>query len=99
MEPTNITILPDQRVHVLDHVLMQEIAGQSALLNLKSERYFGLDDVGTQMWTTLTASQSIEQACQTLLDEYEVEPEKLWEDVTNLIRRLVENDLVRLAHE
>jgi hypothetical protein len=31
-------------------VLVQELEGEAVLLNLASERYFGLDDVGTRIW-------------------------------------------------
>ena len=53
------------------------IGGESVLLSLKSERYFGLDAVGTKMWTVLTTAPSIEAAQQTLIQEYDVDPQRL----------------------
>lgn len=87
------------RVSRPEHVLMQEIEGESALLNLHSERYFGLDDVGTRMWTVLTSSDSIRQALELLAAEYDVEPEPLQEDLFDLLQQLVEHDLVRLSSD
>lgn len=77
-------------------VLVNVIDGQAVLLNLKTERYFGLDEVGTEMWRVLTSSDSIEGACATLLAEYEVEPERLRADVFELAQKLIENGLLEV---
>jgi len=55
-----------QSVRIPAHVLVRQLAGESVLLNLQTERYFGLDEVGTRMWTHLTSSVSIEAAYQNL---------------------------------
>jgi hypothetical protein len=83
-----------KRVVVPPDVLINVIDGESVLLNLKSECYFGLDDVGTRMWQVLTDSASIGTAYETLLAEYEVEPEKLRQDLDALIEELVGHGLV-----
>ena len=79
------------------HVLVQQIAGESLLLNLESERYFGLDAVGTRIWHLVTTSGSIQSAYESLLGEYEVEAEQLRRDVQNLVGNLVENGLLEAA--
>jgi hypothetical protein len=86
-----------QHVVVPAHVVMQEVEGESVLLNLDSEHYFGLDDVGTSMWAALAASASIQEAHDALLAEYDVPPEVLREDMEELIGQLVENGLLELA--
>ena len=77
------------RVLVPDGVLIRELEGESVILNLNSESYFGLDDVGTRMWSALTNSPSIQAAYDNLLAEYDVEPEKLSRDLDSLIEQLV----------
>ena len=44
--------LPTQ-VEISPEALFQELDGETVLLNLQSERYYGLDDVGTRMWQLL----------------------------------------------
>jgi hypothetical protein len=83
-----------KRVAVQPDVLVNVIDGESVLLNLKSESYFGLDEVGTRMWQVLTHSDSIKAAYETLLAEYDVEPETLQRDLEELIDQLVEHGLV-----
>src|SRR5437879_8336755 len=88
----------DQKVVVPEDVLVQELEGESVLLNLKSERYFGLDDVGTRMWAVLSKAESIQSAYDTLLAEYEVEPDRLRTDLLTLIDKLVEHGLVEVGN-
>jgi hypothetical protein len=78
-------------------VLVQELAGEAVLLNLKTEQYFGLDPMGAKMWRALMAEPSIEKAFDRLLGEYEVEPELLRRDMTDLIDRLVSHGLVEVT--
>src|SRR5881628_2452195 len=71
-------------------VLVRQLGEESVLLNLESESYFGLDDVGTRMWDALTNTSSLEAAFEKLLAEYEVEPERLRSDLAVFVQRLAE---------
>ena len=79
---------------VPDGVLVRDLAGESVLLNLNSESYFGLDEVGTHMWTVLTTSPSVDAAFDTLLIKYEVDPVQLRDDLHNFIEKLVDLGLL-----
>ena len=79
--------------------LVSELGGESVILNLKSERYFGLDEVGTRMWTALTTSKSIQSAYEKLLAEYDVDSEQLRKDLNDLVEKLVDHELVEISGE
>jgi len=78
------------------HVLVRFLDRESVLLNLETERYFGLDETATRMWQVVTGSQDIEAAYQELLAEYDVEPELLRTNLTDLLGQLVENGLLQV---
>jgi len=86
-----------QRVALAEGVLLQELAGEAVLLNLESEAYFGLDDVGTRMLQVLAKADSIGAAQEQLLAEYEVEPAVLQRDLLALIGELAAHGLVRVT--
>ncbi len=86
-----------QRVTVPDFVMFRQLSGESILLNLNNEQYFGLDDVGTRMWLSLTQSGSIEEAYQSLLGEYEVDAQELRRDLTELVQNLSTQGLVEIV--
>ncbi len=74
--------------------LINVIGEESVLLNLTSERYFGLDDIGTHMWQVLISSASIQIAYDTLLAEYDIEADVLKRDLASFIAELSSRGLV-----
>lgn len=91
-------IIPfDKGVHVPDDVLRSDLSGESVLLNLKTETYFGLDETGTRMWEVLAGTVSIQAAFDVLKDEYDVEPHRLQKDLEELVDKLVGHGLLELA--
>ncbi|MBK9316707.1 MAG: PqqD family protein [Acidobacteria bacterium] len=87
------------RVIQSPETLINVIEGESVLLNLNNESYYGLDEVGTRMWELLTTSESIQAAYDQLLDEYEVEAETLRRDMQNLISKLFDQGLLEISVE
>src|SRR5882762_4898652 len=82
------------RAQIASEVMIQEVGGEAVLLDLKTERYLGLNEVGTRMWQVLLESDSIQGAYDTLLAEYDVTPQQLEEDLRELLDRLLENALI-----
>ena len=82
------------RVARHDKVLVRELGGEAVLLNLESESYFGLDEVGARMYAALTASDSIESACRALFDEFDVEEAELRTDLAAFVQELAGAGLV-----
>ena len=78
------------------HVLVRFLDRESVLLNLETEQYFGLDETGTRMWQLIMASPTIDAAYRELLAEFDVEPETLKTNLTELLGRLVENGLIQV---
>ena len=86
--------LAGKRVAVSENVLVRELHGESVLLDLDSESYFGLDSVGTEMWEALIATPSLEAAYALLLEGYEVEPERLRADLGQFVEQLAAASLL-----
>ena len=87
------------RIEVPDEVLISGLQGESVILNLNSERYFGLDEVGTRMLSVLNDAESIQAAYETLREEYDVEDEILRHDLISIIEQLVELGVVKITRE
>ena len=88
-----------QSVSVPTGVLFRELDGEAVLLNLDSEAYLGLDEVGTRMWAVLTTSDSVQAAYETLLAEYDVAPDVLHRDIAKLVRELAAHGLLELSND
>jgi hypothetical protein len=86
----------DARISIPQDVLHQELDGESVILNVESGHYFGLDAVGSRMWSALSQAESIEQACKVLLAEFDVEEQKLRSDLGRLIGELLDHGLLKI---
>lgn len=84
----------EQKLRVSPDTLVNHIDGESVLLNLENETYYGLDEVGTRMWSLVTASDSIHAAYEALLAEYDVDADELRGDLSELVEKLVADKLV-----
>ncbi len=90
--------MPDRRtVRVPEHVLTRPVDNELVLLNLDTEQYFGLDEMGMAMWTAVTTQATIGDAVDRLLEEFEVDRETLLGDVEMLLQKLSERGLVELS--
>lgn len=77
-------------------VLFREVDGQMVLLNLESEQYYGLNEVGADIVTRLTSSP-FDVAFAALSRDYKVDPEVLRRDIDNLLESLLRAGLLQPA--
>ncbi len=89
-----MSITFDSSVSVSPDVMVRKIGEEAVLLDLKTERYLGLDDVSARFWDLLTSGGSIQAAYQTLLAEFEVDPERLRTDLDAFVQELLQLGLV-----
>lgn len=69
-------------------VLVRRMGQEAVLLNLKTETYYMLNTTGIRMWELLSDGSSIDDAVSTLSAEYQVSPDTLRADLTELIQQL-----------
>jgi hypothetical protein len=75
---------------VPSHLVRSALHGDRAiLLDLQSERYYGLDEVGTRMWALLTAGLDPPAIVAKLAAEYEVPPPRLQADLGRILDQLL----------
>lgn len=80
-----------------DDVLVQEVAGESVLLDLASEQYFGMNDVGTCFLDAVREGEPVAAAMARIAAQFEVEPAVLAADIEALVEDLLRRGLVRVV--
>lgn len=86
----------NQKITFSSTVFAQEIDGEMVLLDMNSENYFGLDEVGTDIWQAMEEKKVIQDIYETLLEEYDVEEEVLKKDIVNFIEQLEASGLIEV---
>jgi len=84
----------NSHVTVAPNVIFQEISGETVLLNLESEKYLGLNEVGTRIWALLQEDCKISDVIAQILTEFDVEEPRLEEDVFELLAQMEAEGLV-----
>lgn len=77
-----------QTIALSPDVISQEVSGETVLLDLESESYFGLDEVGTRIWQLIKETNDLNTIYNILLSEYEVSGERLQQDLTTLLTEI-----------
>ncbi|WP_052326982.1 PqqD family protein [Desulfocapsa sulfexigens] len=75
-------------------VLRQEIDGETVLLDMKSENYFGLNDVGSHVLEMLQDGSNLDSLVSHLLSIYEIGKQQLEIDITELLQQLLDAGLI-----
>ena len=87
----------NQKVTFADTVFAQEVDGEMVLLDMESENYFGLDEVGTAIWQAMQEHGSLQEVFDDLLKQYDVEAEVLEHDLSDFVGKLIESGLVEVT--
>ena len=75
-------------------VLIQTVVGEAVLLDLRSQKYFGLNEVGTRAWQLLGETGDAVLVRSRLAQEYRVDAAQLERDLDDLFGRLLKAGLV-----
>ena len=86
-----------QRVEASPDVLFQEVGGEAVLLDLNSESYFGLNEVGTRMWQLIQEEPDLQGIFSRLAKEYEVDEGTLFKDLRDLVDEMAVAGLIVLT--
>ena len=89
----------NQSISLSPDVISQEVSGETVLLDLQTENYFGLDEVGTRIWQLIKETDDLKAIFNTLLDEYEVSEDRLQNDMGVLLGEISELGLIRLQEK
>ena len=75
-------------------VIFRELDGEAVLLDFASGRYFGLNAVGTRVWTLLAAGKSVDAAIAAVTREFDAPEDQVAHDVEELITELLSRGLL-----
>lgn len=92
------TVAMDSRAKVSPDVVSRAIEEEEVILDLARSMYYGLDEVGTRIWTLLRAGKRLGEIVRTLAEEYDVTEERCRSDLFEFVERLERKGLVRLLH-
>ena len=73
-----------------------DLAGEAALLNMKTGLYYCLNPMGAWIWNLIQQPKTLQELRDSLLKEYEVEPSRCESDLLSLIEQLEAEGLIEV---
>jgi hypothetical protein len=76
------------------------LADETVILSLRTDIYFGLNEVGAFIWQRLQQQpQRVSELCEAIVETYAVSADTCREDVTKLLDGLIEQGLVSVRDD
>ena len=85
------------RIVIPDAVVYRDLGGETVVLNLETGVYFGLDEVGTEVWNDLRGGSTLQQSFDRLVGEYDVPAATLQSDILRFVNHMAAKGLVQAA--
>jgi hypothetical protein len=84
-------------VKISEEVLVRHLQGETVLLDLRSQHYFGLDEVGTRIWQLLAERGGTGAVVEAMVEEFDVERPEVERDVVDFLAQLEAAELVSVV--
>ena len=79
--------------------ISRDLDGEAVILNMKSGVYCGLNEVGARIWQLIQEPTNLKDVLDTLIEEYNVEPERCEQEVLALLQEMSDNGLIEVTDE
>lgn len=98
MEPTDQVAIADTTVISRNpSMLTAEVDGEIVMMSIEQGRYFGLDDIGSDIWNRIDPPCSFAALIDRLVADYEADRSTIAADVQVLLGRMAAEDVVKLT--
>lgn len=87
----------ETRISRSSAVLTAEVDGEIVMMSIEKGRYFGLDDIGSQVWNLIDTPCTFGELVDRLLAQYDADRDAIAGDVRGLLLSMAERDVVRFS--
>jgi len=81
----------------VDGHLEAEVNGEVVLMSVERGTYYGLDDIGSDIWRRLAQPATFAELCRGLAVSYDAGPEVIARDVETLLVKLRDEGLIKIG--
>lgn len=89
-------ISPTSTIVAVKEQVSSEIADESVILNLQSGVYYGLNAVGSWIWSQIQEPETFSHLSEKITAEYNVDPDQCERDLLTLLQDLVAAQLIEV---
>lgn len=86
----------DAIIMAVPKLLASQVCEETVILEPETGTYYSLNSVGSRIWELIQEPQSIREIKETILAEYEVEPQQCVREILALIEQLAAAGLIEV---
>lgn len=86
------------RFDVPTHVRAQVLQDETVILDLRNGVYFGLNHVGSHIWSLINTGNTLAEIVDFLAKEYSIPQREVEKDALALARELAERQLIEIKN-
>jgi hypothetical protein len=96
-EPPHATIGEDTLISRSNALLTAPVHDEIVMMSIESGRYYGLDDIGSDIWRRLETPCKFGELVDGLAADYDADRALIADDVRKLLSQMAAKDVVRLG--
>ena len=70
-----------------------DLGDEVVIVHVDGGTYFGMEGVGARVWELLDQPSTLGEIERVLVEEYDVDPERCWRDLVQLVSGLIDRRL------
>lgn len=75
-------------------VIADVIDGEAVIMNLERGSYYGLDQIGADIWQLILAGRTFDDIATAIAEHFDIERERVASDVNALAAQMIEERLI-----
>lgn len=87
-------LTPETVIQRKPGLLFNEIDGEIVMLSIENSEYYGLDKTGSRIWELIETPLTLKELVSKLMDEFDVDEKRCWNETTDFIVKLQEKKLL-----
>lgn len=78
-------------------IIFSDMDDETVMMSIDKGEYYGVNPVGRRIWELLEKQVTVSTICDTLCQEYNVEPEQCSRDILVFLEQLFEKDIIEVV--
>jgi hypothetical protein len=96
---TSLRMTTDSVVQRNPDIIAAEVGEDLVMVSIEKGFYYGVSDVGREIWGSIEQPKKISQLIEELTATYDVDPELCKQQTMSFLEKLVEENLLKVSNE
>lgn len=89
----------DSKIVRETHLVFNEMDGETIMMSIENGEYYGMNSMGSRIWSLLETPKTVSEICDTLLPDFDVTLEQCVKDLLPFLNRMAVKKVVKIISE